>query len=73
MGERVGGEETKERERCQFVDRLHLASHPPAGFLELFAFGNALLRLLHVILSPQHAPLNVVHQRPLQEEQGHNH
>lgn len=54
----------------QFQNGVHLVSHPPAGLFDFFAFGDALLRLLHVLLSLLHPPLDVVYQAalPKQEE-----
>lgn len=49
----------------QFEDGVHLVSHPLAGLFELFAFGDALLRLFHILLSLLHPPLYVVDQAAL--------
>lgn len=70
---RVGsrGEEKEERGGREITGQseegVHLISHPFAGLFELFAFGDALLRLLHILLSLLHPVLYVVHQSPLQE------
>lgn len=53
----------------QSKEGVHLISHPFAGLFELFAFGDALLRLLHILLSLLHPVLYVVHQSPLQEHE----
>lgn len=60
---RVGGREIT----GQSEEGVHLISHPFAGLFELFAFGDALLRLLHILLSLLHPVLYVVHQSSLQE------
>lgn len=75
MGEWEGGrrgsrerrrkEEIKKRE---IMSQLHLASHPFASLFELFAFWEVVLSLLHIVLSLQHPPLNVVHQTTLHEK-----
>lgn len=70
----VGKERERERKdkewhEIQFVDCVHVASHPSVGLFELFAFWDALLCLLHVLLSLQHTPLNVVHQLTLHQSQ----
>lgn len=49
----------------QFEDGVHLVSHPLAGLFEFFAFGDAFLRLLHILLSLLHPPLYVVYQAAL--------
>lgn len=60
------GRDGGEREKTgQFEEAAHLVSHPLAGLFELFALGDAVLRLLHIVLSLLHPPLYVVHQPPL--------
>lgn len=73
MGEQEVERRGKQKEKrgkkreimSQFVECVHLASHPSAGLFELFAFWDALRSLLHILLSLQHPPLNVVHQSTL--------
>lgn len=62
--------EKKKREKehndvSQSADSDPLASHPFAGLFELFAFWYVLLSLLHIFLSLQQTPLNIVHQPAL--------
>lgn len=66
-----GSREGRERERGEGGDNrceegVNLMAHPLAGLFELFAFGDALLRLLHILLSLLHPPLYAVHQAALQ-------
>lgn len=62
--------EEKERgdKKREIMSQLHLASHPFASLFELFAFWEVVLSLLHIVLSLQHPPLNVVHQTTLHEK-----
>lgn len=62
-----GGREGRggKRENKSVWGCVHLVSHPLAGLFELFAFGDALLRLLHILLSLLHPPLYVVYQAAL--------
>lgn len=67
-----GDREGRGREReitGQFEDGVHLVSHPLAGLFDFFAFGDALLRLLHVLLSLLHPPLDVVYQAALPKQE----
>lgn len=64
----MGGAEKEEGGReitGQFEDGVYLVSHPLAGLFDFFAFGDALLRLLHILLSLLHPPLYVVYQAAL--------
>lgn len=63
-GSREGRERGERDNRCE--EGVNLIAHPLAGLFELFAFGDALLRLLHILLSLLHLPLYAVHQSALQ-------
>lgn len=65
-GEAEKEKQKREKNENESVSgRAHFVSHPFAGLFELFAFWDVLFCVLHIILSLQHPPLNVVHQSTL--------